>query len=119
MIVLDTHIWHWWVNQIPDLRRVVMQTLSGGVEQMMTIAEQSVQEGLERGRQEGRQEGLRFERQLLLRLVQKRFGAAVMERSGVLLERIAEPAVLEELGEGELDCADGEAWLAMLARRAG
>ena len=54
MIVLDTHIWHWWVNQIPDLRRVVMQTLSGGVEQMMTIAEQSVQEGLERGRQEGR-----------------------------------------------------------------
>lgn len=25
-------------------------------------------------------------------------------------------AVLEELGEGVLDCADGEAWLAMLAR---
>ncbi len=18
MIVLDTHIWHWWINQIPD-----------------------------------------------------------------------------------------------------
>ncbi len=32
-----------------DLRRVVMQTLSGGVEQMMTIAEQWVQEGLGRG----------------------------------------------------------------------
>jgi hypothetical protein len=28
-------------------------------------------------------------------------------------------AVLEELGEGLLDCADGEAWLALLARRVG
>ncbi len=38
------------------------------------------------------------------------------ERSRALLERIAEPAVLEELGETLLDCADGEAWLALLAR---
>lgn len=67
---------------------------------MMTIAEQWVQEG--------RQEGLNSERQLVLRLVRRRFGAAVMERSGALLERIAEPAVLEELGEGVLDCADGK-----------
>ena len=55
-----------------------MQTLSGGVEQMMTIAEQWVQEGLERGRQEGRQEGLNSERQLVLRLVQRRFGVGVV-----------------------------------------
>lgn len=81
---------------------------------MMTIAEQWVQEGW----QKGRQEGLSSERQLLLRLVRKQFGAAVMERSRALLERIEEPAVLEELGEGILDCADGEAWLAMLARQA-
>ena len=90
---------------------------------MMTIAEQWVQEGRQegwqKGREEGRQEGLNSERQLVLRLVRRRFGAVVVERSGALLERIAEPAVLEELGEGVLDCADGEAWLAMLGRRAG
>ena len=102
-----------------DLRRVVMQTLSGGVEQMMTIAEQWVQEGLERGRQEGRQEGLNSERQLVLRLVQRRFGVGVVAQSRMLLEGVTEPAVLEELGEVLLDCADGEAWLAALARRAG
>ena len=94
-------------------RQAVTQALSGGGEQMMTIAEQWVQEGLEKGRQEGRQggrqegrqEGLRSERQLLLRLVQKRFGAAVMERSRSLLEAVEGLAVLEELGEGVLDCA--------------
>ena len=42
-----------------------------------------------------------------------------MEQSGALLEGVTEPAVLEELSEGVLDCADGEAWLAMLGRRAG
>lgn len=103
-------------------RQVVTQALSGGSEQMMTIAEQWVQEGWQKGqqagRQEGRQEGLCSERQLLLRLVQKRFGAAVTERSRGLLDQIEASAVLEELGEGVLDCADGEAWLAMLARLA-
>ena len=101
---------------------------------MMSLAEQWVQEGWQKGqqegwqkgqqegwqkgRQEGRQEGLNSERQLVLRLVRKQFGAALMERSRALLAMIEESAVLEELGEGLLDCADGEAWLAMLARRA-
>ena len=58
------------------------------------------------------------ERQLLVRLVRKRFGEAVMERSRALLERVEEMAVLEELGEVVLDCVDGEAWLAILVRRA-
>lgn len=78
---------------------------------MMTIAEQWVQES--------RQEGLNSERQLVLRLVRRRFGTAVVERSRILLEGVTEPAALEELGEMLLDCADGEAWRAALARRAG
>ena len=61
--------------------------------------------------------GLCPERQLLLRLVRKRFGAEAMERSRPLLDVVEELAALEVLGEGVLDCADGEAWLAMLARR--
>lgn len=52
-------------------------------------------------------------------MVRRRFGEGAAEPSRVLLERIAEPAALEELGEVLLDCADGEAWLAALARRVG
>lgn len=92
-----------------DLRQAVTQALSGGGELMMTIAEQWVQEG--------RQEGLNSERQLLLRQLRRRFGEAVAERSRALLERVEETVILEELGEVLLDCADGEAWLALLARR--
>jgi hypothetical protein len=67
------------------------------------------------GEQRGLQQGLDFERQLLLRQARRRFGEAVAASSGPALARIIEPAVLEDLGEALLDCADGEAWLARLA----
>ena len=105
-----------------DLREVATRALSGGGEMMTTIAEQWVQEGLQRGLQQGLQQGLRqgvdSERQLLLRMTRRRFGARAAERSQPLLARVGEPAVLEDLGELLLDCADGEAWLAALASRA-
>lgn len=44
-----------------------------------------------------------------------------MDTSRPLFDRMEAMAVLEELEELEeavLDCADGEAWLAMLVRRA-
>jgi hypothetical protein len=80
---------------------------------MMTIAEQWEQQG----REKGHQEGLNSERQLLPRLVRRRFGEAVAERSRGLPQRVEETVLLEELGEGVLDGADGEAWLALLGRR--
>ena len=55
-----------------DFRQAVTPALSGGGELMMTIAEQWVQKG--------RQEGLFSERQLLLRLVRRRFGEAWLAR---------------------------------------
>ncbi len=58
------------------------------------------------------------ERQLLLRLARRRFGAVAAEQSAEGLRQIAEPALLEELGEALLDCADGAAWLAAVASRA-
>jgi hypothetical protein len=71
------------------------------------------------GRQEGLREGLDSERHLMLRWVRRRFGAAVAESSAPQLARIAAPAVLEDLGEALLDCADGAAWLALVAEKAG
>ena len=54
-----------------------------------------------------------------MRLVRRRFGDTVAAISAPVLARITEPTVLEDLGEALLDCADGEAWLAALADRAG
>ena len=114
-----------WLLCLPDdLEREFMHELMAFEEQAKMRYVTSVerigrQDGWQEGRQEGRQEGLNSERQLLLRLVRRRFGAVVVERSGALLERIAEPAALEELGEVLLDGADGDAWRAALARRAG
>lgn len=97
-----------------SLRQAVTQALSGDDETMMTIADQWVQQGWEKGWQQG----LESERQLVLRMVRRKFGPAAMEQSRALLETITESTVLEDLGEGILDCADGAAWLAMLARQA-
>jgi hypothetical protein len=67
-------------------------------------------------RQRDSQQGLDFERQLLLlHMARRRFREAVAGDSGPALARIVEPAVLEDLGEALLDCADGEAWRARLA----
>ncbi|MDG4550502.1 MAG: hypothetical protein P9F19_14245 [Candidatus Contendobacter sp.] len=73
----------------------------------------------EEGRQEGREEGLHSEWRLLLRLVRRRFGEAIADRSAPVLERIKQPAALEDLGEELLDCADATAWLARLNAAAG
>ena len=55
----------------------------------------------------------------MVRLVRRRFGDTVAAISAPVLARITEPMVLEDLGEALLDCADGAAWLAALANRAG
>jgi hypothetical protein len=55
----------------------------------------------------------------MLRQVRRRFGEAVATSSAPWLAQITELAVLEDLGEALLDCADGAAWLAVVAEKAG
>jgi hypothetical protein len=43
----------------------------------------------------------------------------VAERSAALLDRIEDAQALEDLVEGLLDAADGEAWLVVLKQAAG
>jgi predicted transposase/invertase (TIGR01784 family) len=83
-----------------DLRRAVVQALPEGERIMASIAEKWVQQGLEQG-----------ERQVLLRLVRRRFGEATAQQSEILLVRITELTQLEDLGEALLECEDGAAWL--------
>ncbi len=75
--------------------------------------------GIRKGIQQGIQQGLQRERLLLLRQTRKRFGAAVAEQSGPLLDRIDNAQALEDLAEALLDSADGAAWLQTLTQAAG
>ena len=99
------------------LNQIANQTLSAGGELMTTIAEQWVQEGLQQGMQQGMQRGVDSERQLLLRMVRRRFGAQAAEQSQSLLSRFSKPEQLEDLGELLLDCNDDATWLAAMNRR--
>ena len=55
---------------------------------------------------------LRPLRHLMLRWVRRRFSEAAS--SAPWLAQVVEPAVLEDLGEALLDCANGAAWLAVV-----
>jgi hypothetical protein len=63
----------------------------------------------------GIRKGRADERQLLLRLIRKRFGAEVAGQSQPFLERITDAQPLEDLGEALLDSPDGATWLQILA----
>jgi Domain of unknown function (DUF4351) len=67
---------------------------------MASSAEKWVQQGLKQG-----------ERQVLLRLVHRRFSEATAQQSEILLVRITELTQLEDLSEVLLECEDGAAWL--------
>ena len=68
-------------------------------------------EGMEHGRAEGmergRAEGTERERALLLRLAQRRFGADVAKALSDLIEGVADPDRLAEVGDWVVDCTTG------------
>ena len=68
----------------------------------------------QQGIEKGLQKGLQQQRQMLLRLVRKRFGADAAEQSLPLLERIDNAQSLEDLCEQLLDSPNPEAWLQAL-----
>ena len=72
--------------------------------------------GREEGRAEERKEGLRRERNLLLRQARLRYGTGHVGPLSVLLDRITDTDLLEEIGEWLLVCDSGEALLARLRR---
>ena len=62
------------------------------------------QEGLEQGLAQGIERGLGQQRALLRRLAASRFGADAAERLAPLLERIADPERLAEVGDLVVRC---------------
>ena len=73
-----------------------------------------IRKGIQQGLQQCLQQRLATERQLLLRMVLRRFGAKVSEQSKPLLDQIDNAQSLESLGEALIDSADSGAWLEAL-----
>ena len=63
---------------------------------------EGVEEGLRQGIEQGLDQGLEQQRALLMRLITKKFGAKASERVGPLLGRIADAALLAEVGDALL-----------------
>lgn len=88
------------------------------LEELRTMLAQRVeewkQEWREEGRAEGRAEMLNSERSMLLRLTRLRFDPSTADALSPLLDRIAEPLQLEQVGEWLILCSTGEALLAQV-----
>ena len=67
---------------------------------------EGMEEGLRRGREQGveqgRAQGLEQQRALLVRQITTKFGAGAAQRVGPLLDRVADPALLAEVGDALL-----------------
>ena len=84
--------------------------------------EQGRAEGVEQGRAEGveqgRAEGFEQERALLLRQIERKFGADAAGRAAPLLAGIGEPGRLADVGDWIIDCASGDEIVARLGGEA-
>ena len=81
--------------------------------------ERGLEQGLEQGREQGLTQGLEQERVLLSRLTARKFDARTAARLAALLDGIADPERLAEIGEQVIDCATGAELLARVERAAG
>ena len=111
-----------WVSEVlmplrfPEADRTPFDDLQEGVTMLAERAkewteqwfaegrETGLQEGLERGLEQGLEQG---RRDIVVRQARLRFGDAVADRLSPVLERIADPAALAEVGDWVIQCRDG------------
>ena len=95
---------------------VETRSLKRGLEQGL---ERGLERGLEQGLERGLTQGLEQERALLSRQAARKFDARTASRLAALLDGIADPERLAEIGEQVIDCATGAELLARAERAAG
>ena len=107
----------WLPARLPSVDVAGVKTLQEAqtmvTEGKLVWSEKWFDQGLKKGLAQGRQEG---QLELLLQLVRRRFGDAVVDtvRAGVTAMR--EPTALSELVDWLLDCDTADAFLARLKR---
>ena len=95
---------------------MLAETLDEWAEEKFQLGRvEGMEQGLERGRAEGRvagmergrAEGIEWERALLVRQAQRRFGADVAQALSKLVDGVDDPNRLAEVGDLVVDCATG------------
>ena len=90
-----------------------VEDLKEGVTMLAERAKQWTEQWFAEGRETGLREGLeQGRRDMAARLVRLKFGDAAAARLSPLLDRIADPAVLAEVGDWVIQCVDAADLLA-------
>ena len=81
--------------------------------------EQGLEQGLQEGLLQGRRELVQSSRNMAVRQARLKFGDVAAKRLSPLLDRIADPAVLAEVGDWVIQCSDAADLLARAENAAG
>ena len=108
-----------WVSDVlmplrfPDADQGLIDELKEGKTMLAERAKQWTEQWFAEGREEGLREGLeQGRRDMAVRQAQLKFGDLAAERLSLLLDRIADPAVLAEVGDWVIQCGDAAELLA-------
>ena len=103
-----------WVSEVlmplrfPHADRRGIEDLQEGTTMLAETAKEWTEQWFAEGRETGLQEGLeQGRRDIVVRQARLRFGDAVADRLSPVLERIADPAALAEVGDWVIQCRDG------------
>ena len=113
-----------WINRVLWPAKKLEQTLtnSNDLVEIKTMLAQRVsewtqewkQQGLTEGLEIGKEIGIESEKQLLVRLIQRRFGFACASEAKPLLQTVMNTDTLEQIGDWVIDCVDGDHFLGKL-----
>ena len=104
-----------WVSEVlmplrfPDADRGPIEDLKEGMTMLAERAKQWTEQWFAEGLQEGLEQG---RRDMAVRQARLKFGDAAAERLSPLLDRIADPALLVEVGDWVIQCGDAAELLA-------
>ena len=94
--------------RFPEADRTEIENLQEGTTMLAETAKEWTEQWFAEGLQEGLQQGLeQGRRDIVVRQARLRFGDAVADRLSPVLERIADPAALAEVGDWVIQCRDG------------
>ena len=106
-----------WVGELlmplrfPDADRGPIEELKESMTMLAERAKQWTEQWFAEGRDEGLREGLKRQRNMAVRQARLKFGDVAAERLSPLLDRIADPAALAEVGDWVIQCGDAAALL--------
>ena len=111
-----------WVSEVlmplrfPEADRTPFEDLQEGVTMLAERAKEWTEQWFAEGRESGQRD---MAVRMAVRMARLKFGERAAERLSPLLERISDPAALAEVGDGVIQCRDGEELLARAEAAAG